>query len=168
MHLHRTLFDKYHPGYFEKVGVRYFQKHRNLSKQRRTRTSSLQNDFIEKIGMEEEEEETLGYNLNDEAPLKVQFEDAKVLRNNGDQVFDKSPQQNETGVNELQSIKKDEEEETLPQLEYGKPEEEKLEDYEYQMLDQIIQRYEINVTDVVIDLGESKKNGRYVARLIAR
>ncbi|PPE01713.1 hypothetical protein ES288_D02G197900v1 [Gossypium darwinii] len=29
MHHHRILFDKYHPGYFEKVGMRYFHKLRN-------------------------------------------------------------------------------------------------------------------------------------------
>ncbi|XVE85147.1 hypothetical protein DITRI_Ditri17bG0068500 [Diplodiscus trichospermus] len=29
MHHHRILFDKYHPGYFGKVGMRYFHKLRN-------------------------------------------------------------------------------------------------------------------------------------------
>jgi len=29
MHHHRTLFDKYHPGYFDKVGMRHFHKLRN-------------------------------------------------------------------------------------------------------------------------------------------
>ncbi|KAK4773332.1 hypothetical protein SAY87_028351 [Trapa incisa] len=29
MHHHRILFDKYHPGYFSKVGMRYFHKLRN-------------------------------------------------------------------------------------------------------------------------------------------
>ena len=30
-HHHRTLMDKYHPGYFGKVGMRYFHKKGNLS-----------------------------------------------------------------------------------------------------------------------------------------
>ena len=30
-HHHRILFDKYHPGYFGKVGMRYFHKKGNLS-----------------------------------------------------------------------------------------------------------------------------------------
>ncbi|MDG2830092.1 uL15 family ribosomal protein, partial [Vibrio parahaemolyticus] len=29
MHHHRILFDKYHPGFFGKVGMRYFHKLRN-------------------------------------------------------------------------------------------------------------------------------------------
>ncbi|KAF0922317.1 hypothetical protein E2562_031809 [Oryza meyeriana var. granulata] len=29
MHHHRILFDKYHPGYFGKVGMRYFHRLRN-------------------------------------------------------------------------------------------------------------------------------------------
>jgi large subunit ribosomal protein L27Ae len=29
MHHHRILFDKYHPGYFGKVGMRYFHKSMN-------------------------------------------------------------------------------------------------------------------------------------------
>ncbi|KAJ4976507.1 hypothetical protein NE237_001613 [Protea cynaroides] len=29
MHHHKILFDKYHPGYFSKVGMRYFHKLRN-------------------------------------------------------------------------------------------------------------------------------------------
>ncbi|KAK2389644.1 60S ribosomal protein L27a [Trifolium repens] len=29
MHHHRILFDKYHPGYFGKVGMRYYHKLRN-------------------------------------------------------------------------------------------------------------------------------------------
>ncbi|OMO94494.1 Ribosomal protein L18e/L15P [Corchorus olitorius] len=29
MHHHRIFFDKYHPGYFGKVGMRYFHKLRN-------------------------------------------------------------------------------------------------------------------------------------------
>ncbi|CAN0929369.1 60S ribosomal protein L27a-2 [Linum grandiflorum] len=29
MHHHRILFDKYHPGYFGKVGMRYFHKLKN-------------------------------------------------------------------------------------------------------------------------------------------
>ncbi|GAV64599.1 Ribosomal_L18e domain-containing protein [Cephalotus follicularis] len=29
LHHHRILFDKYHPGYFGKVGMRYFHKLRN-------------------------------------------------------------------------------------------------------------------------------------------
>ncbi|KAI3968731.1 hypothetical protein MKX01_028881 [Papaver californicum] len=29
MHHHRILFDKYHPGYLGKVGMRYFHKLRN-------------------------------------------------------------------------------------------------------------------------------------------
>jgi len=29
MHHHRILFDKYHPGYFGKVGMRYFHKTMN-------------------------------------------------------------------------------------------------------------------------------------------
>ena len=31
MHHHRILFDKYHPGYFGKVGMRSFHKKGNLS-----------------------------------------------------------------------------------------------------------------------------------------
>ena len=30
-HHHRILFDKYHPGYFGKVGMRYFHKKGNLA-----------------------------------------------------------------------------------------------------------------------------------------
>ncbi|TYH84507.1 hypothetical protein ES332_D02G201700v1 [Gossypium tomentosum] len=29
IHYHRILFEKYHPGYFRKVGMRYFHKLRN-------------------------------------------------------------------------------------------------------------------------------------------
>ncbi|KAK4375089.1 hypothetical protein RND71_005766 [Anisodus tanguticus] len=47
----------------------------------------------------------------------------KKLEPDADKVFDKSPQQNETGVYEFQSVKRDEEEEeTLRPLESGKPE----------------------------------------------
>lgn len=31
MHHHQTNIDKYHPGYFGKVGMRYFHKMQNLS-----------------------------------------------------------------------------------------------------------------------------------------
>ena len=30
-HMHRIAFDKYHPGYFGKVGMRYFHKTNNKS-----------------------------------------------------------------------------------------------------------------------------------------
>ncbi|XP_059304536.1 uncharacterized protein LOC132056388 isoform X1 [Lycium ferocissimum] len=73
----------------------------------------------------------------------------KKLEPDADKVFDISPQQNEIDVDELQSVKRDEEEEeTLMRLESGNPEEEKLENNEYQVLDQILQMYGINITDI--------------------
>ncbi|XP_060169993.1 small ribosomal subunit protein eS8y-like [Lycium barbarum] len=73
----------------------------------------------------------------------------KKLEPDADKVFDISPQQNEIDVDELQSVKRDEgEEETLRRLESGNPQEEKLENNEYQVLDQILQMYGINMTDI--------------------
>lgn len=99
----RLLFDKYHLDYFEKVRTRYLHKGRNLCEKERAGMSSLQNDIAKEAMMEDEEED---YVIYDDCPL-IEIKD-KEEGNNGDQLFDKSPQKDETGGDGLGSARRNE------------------------------------------------------------
>ncbi|OIT36642.1 60s ribosomal protein l27a-3 [Nicotiana attenuata] len=90
MYHHRILFDKYHFGYFGKVGMKYVHKRKNLPKEEMTEISSLHNDVLEKVVQEEEDSGN-----GDVQCVQMEGEDEKEGILVEDQLFDISSHRNE-------------------------------------------------------------------------
>nr|XP_033510802.1 60S ribosomal protein L27a-2-like [Nicotiana tomentosiformis] len=98
MKQHKIHFDKYHFGYLEKVRTRYLRKCRKLCERERAGTSSIQNDIVEEVILEDEEEDFVVF---DDYPFTKIIDREKG--SNEDQLFDKSPD-----INEIVEIYSDE------------------------------------------------------------